>query len=57
MLSCPYLGNFEGDNGEKLIKEKWVLDLVGEARKIGWGYIVIFIGNKYEFLEKLPASS
>ena len=31
VLPCPYLGTFEGDNGETLILKKWVLDLAGES--------------------------
>ena len=34
LLPRPYLGSFEGDNGEKMTKEKWVLDWTCEAEKL-----------------------
>ena len=31
IVTTSIFGNFEGNNGEKLTKEKWMLDLSGEA--------------------------
>ena len=36
VLPRPYLGSFESNNGENLIKEKCLLDLVGQEEKLFW---------------------
>ena len=41
------MGSFEGDNGEKLIKEKGVLDLAGQAEIFFCECIEKSVTNKY----------
>ena len=46
LLPRPYLGSFEGDNGEKTIKEKWMSDLAGED-DFSWYFTKGMTANKY----------
>ena len=47
LLPRTYLGIFEDDNGEKMTKEKWILDLAGEADHFLWEFIEKMTTSKY----------
>ena len=57
LLPHPYLRSFEVNNGEKVTKEKQVLNLSGEAGKKIWECIETMTKNKYwKTLEKFLRS-
>ena len=39
ILPRSYLRYFDGDPGDKLLKQKWVLELADRAETFVWGFI------------------
>ena len=40
-LPLPYVGSYEGEKGNLLLKEKWILDLA----KLVWGFVMVSISD------------